>query len=187
MTQITDPEAAKLARFCQQLKPDYEDRISKWANSSFGWIKQVASRSRGAIGEDLLSSYLTNNGFDVTRSPDQEADRIVNGKRAEIKMSTLWQRGGYKFQQIRDQNYDFIIFVGISPFHANGWAVPKALIMKKWRSGAIPSQHKGRAGKDTAWLHVKPESPEPWLGEWGGSISSMVESIAKITGQEPLQ
>ena len=186
MNKIIDQEVRLLAQYSTQIKDEYDHRVAEWESSPFGWIRQVPSRSAGAIGEKMLSGYLAAKGFDVVRSPDTEADRIVGGKRTEMKMSTLWQTGGYKFQQIRDQNYDYIIFLGLSPFHAHGWAVPKTLVMEKWRSGAIPSQHGGRGGKDTAWLHVMPESPQPWLGEWGGSLASMVEAITKITEQEPL-
>ena len=40
---------------------------------------------------------------------------------------------GYKFQQLRDQNYEFAICLGISPFSAHCWVLPKAEIMDRWR------------------------------------------------------
>jgi len=94
----------------------------------------------GVIGEKLVAGWLAAKDCDVMRSPDAEADRIINGKRAEIKFSTLWA-GFYKFQQLRDQNYEFVICLGVSPFDAHCWAIPKSVLMERWRSGDIESQH----------------------------------------------
>ncbi len=122
----------------------------------------------------------------MTRSPDGEADRVVAGHRAEIKMSTRWKVGSYRFQQLRDQNYRFAICLGISPFDAHLWALPKEVILERWRLGDIATQHGGVAGTDTAWLSVRVDRPPAWLGEWGGCLSRAVRVIAEITGQEPL-
>ena len=102
MNEINDPVVRLLAHYSQQLKSDYENQWVDWDNSPFGWIKKLPSRSVGAIGEKILSGYLAAKGFDIARSPDSDADRIVGGKRAEIKMSTLWKEGNYVFQQIRN-------------------------------------------------------------------------------------
>ncbi len=67
-------------------------------------------------------------GLAVERSRDSEADRVIAGVRVEIKFSTLWRdRGGYTFQQLRDQNYEVAVFLGISPFDAHCWVVQGAL------------------------------------------------------------
>ena len=101
-------------------------------------------------------------------------------------MSTLWKSGLYKFQQLRDQNYEFAVCLGISPFDAHCWVLPKQEILDRWRAGDIPSQHGGADGNDTAWLSVSPEEAPEWLHEWGGRLSGAVRLIAKITEQEPL-
>ena len=46
------------------------------------------------------------------------------------------------------------IWLGIAPFNAHCWIVPKSIMMEKWRSGEIRSQHGGSTGRDTAWLTV---------------------------------
>lgn len=135
----------------------------------------------------MVSGYLACKGFDVIRSPDTEADRIIGGQRVEIKMSTRWKGDFYKFQQLRDQNYNFAICLGISPFDAHCWVLPKEEILKRWRTGDIQSQHGGAAGSDTAWLHVKIDSVPEWLDQWGGRLSTAVRLIADITAQEPLK
>lgn len=186
MTTIRDPEVELLAQCSQTLRKDYPDKETMWEGSPFAWFQNRPSRQKGAIGEKLISGYLALKGFDITRSPDADADRIVAGKRAEIKLSSLWDGGTYKFQQLRDQNYDFVLCIGVSPFDAHCWAIPKQVIMDKWRSGEISSQHRGRGGTDTAWLDINPLSPPEWIKEWGGTLARTVDKIAEITGQKPL-
>lgn len=188
MPRIRDPEVAILASCSQTLQVDYQGADdASWEGSPFAWIRTRPSRQRGTIGEKLVAGYLATKGFDVIRSPDSEADRIVAGKRVEIKSSTLWKGGFYKFQQLRNQNYAFAICLGVSPFDAQCWAIPKETIMERWASGEITSQHGGQGGSDTAWLTVKPNAVPPWLDEWGGSLSDAVKAITRITGQVPLQ
>lgn len=185
MPPIKDPEVSILAACSETLREEYGDLVV-WTGSPFAWIKTRPSRQVGAIGEKLVSGYLATKGFDVARSPDSEADRLINGVRAEIKFSTLWANGSYKFQQLRNQNYKFAICLGISPFDAHCWVLPKEVIMEKWRTGEIGPQHGGQAGQDTAWLHVKPSSIPDWLHEWGGNLSKVSSLVSKVTGQSPL-
>lgn len=126
---ISDPDVQILVALSQTLQKQYESGNSDWYNSPFAWIKTRPSRQVGAIGENLIAGWLATRGFNVMRSGDTEADRIVEGKRVEIKFSTLWANGGYKFQQLRDQNYDLVICLGVSPFNAHSWVIPKQEVL----------------------------------------------------------
>ena len=102
---IKDPEVQLLAALAQGLKSEYEtEEDLSWSQSPFGWIKGQASRRKGAIGEKLVAGWCAARDINVLRSPDAEADRILEGFRTEIKFSTLWANQSYKFQQIRDQD-----------------------------------------------------------------------------------
>lgn len=127
MKTIQDPEIQALATCSQDLQPQYKKQSDTlWKDSPFNWIRiRSSSRQKGAIGEKLVSQYLQNKGFNISRSPDSEADRVVSGQRVEIKTSMLWENGSYKFQQLRDQNYRFVICLGLSPFDAHCWVIPK--------------------------------------------------------------
>jgi hypothetical protein len=57
-----------------------------------------------------VAGWCAAKGLDVTSSRNPEADRVIAGKRVEIKFSTLWESGVYKFQQIRDQDYEYFFF-----------------------------------------------------------------------------
>lgn len=186
MSGIDDPEVQILASCAGVLQNDYDDDDGRWKDSPFAWIRNHPSRTKGTIGEKLVAGYLATKGFDVTRSPDHEADRIVNGRRVEIKMSTLWRdSGSYRFQQLRDQNYEFALCLGISPFDAHCWVLPKSIIMDQWGNG-IKFQHGGSSGNDTAWLSVDPGKVPQWLYRRGGRLSDAVPIVGSLTGLEPL-
>ncbi|MGB9593310.1 MAG: hypothetical protein ACPL7R_04125 [Anaerolineae bacterium] len=131
----------------------------------------------GKIGEQLVAGWCAAKGLDVVASGDSEADRIIAGRRVEIKFSTLWASGVYKFQQLRDQNYDFAICLGISPFDAHCWVIAKP-VLREHVLGHTP-QHRGRAGTDTFWISLRPASSPEWLRGCGGSLA---EAYAILKG-----
>ena len=174
-------EVRILAQEADTLSQEYAAKRRDWEGSPFGWIREGgSSRQKGTIGEKIVERYLAGKGFDVARSPNSEADRLINGIRAEIKMSTLWENGTYTFQQLRDQNYQFAVCLGISPFDAHCWVLPKQTIMRQRELGGITPQHGGAGGTDTAWLKVDPKNVPAWLNDCGGTLSQAVQRIAEI-------
>jgi hypothetical protein len=167
-----------LAAVSEQLKPDYLANDLPWEGSPFAWIRTRPSRTRGSIGELLIEGLLRGAGFKVTPSPGSDADRLINGIPTEIKSSTLWEGGFYKFQQIRDQAYDIAVCLGLSPFYAHLWAIPKKILMAAWgKEEGIISQHGGAGGTDTAWLTIYPESIPNWLHPFGGSLQAGIDAL----------
>ena len=166
-----------LAAIGGTIEPDFP-LSDEWVGSPFAWIKQRPSRQIGAIGERLVAGWIASKKFAVEPSPDSQADIIVNTQRVEVKLSTRWKNGLYKFQQLRDQNYEFAICLGICPFTAHCWAIPKSEILRRWndRDGII-SQHGGRDGTDTAWLSFKVDEPPAWLAVHGGTLAEAAEVI----------
>jgi hypothetical protein len=180
---IRDRDVQSLASLSQLLRRDYEVETNVWEGSPFAWIKSRPSRQIGAIGEKLVSGWLAARGFNVVRSVNADADRVIEGVRMEIKFSTLWANGGYKFQQLRDQDYDAAICLGISPFDAQCWIIPKADIIRLWQvEGLISSQHGGKASLETAWIGLDPQSPPPWIQPYGGTLARAVEQLSRMTG-----
>jgi hypothetical protein len=177
---ITDPEVQMLASIASVLRDDYirEGAADPWAGSPFAWIRTLPSRQVGKIGEQLVSGWSAAKGLDVTASPDSEADRIIAGHRVEIKFSTLWASGVYKFQQLRDQNYEYAICLGISPFDAHCWIIPKALLHLHV-IGHTP-QHTGRGGTDTFWLSFPAIKPPLWLQPTGGTLSAAFSELQRV-------
>ena len=182
MSIFKEPEMQLLVQCSDNLQKDYFSGETIWEGSPFEWIEQKSSSTKGAIGKRLISKYLTHKGFNTQHSPGHGADRIIAGKRTSIKTSYLWEGGEYRFQQIRDQDYDFVLCFGISPFDAHCWVIPKQIIMDKWNTGEIASQHRGEEGRDTSWFAVNPRTPPEWIKEWGGSLNETVAKIAEIIG-----
>jgi hypothetical protein len=181
---IHDPEVKIVAAISAALEAEYQSESIEWIGSPFAWIKTRPSRQVGAIGEKLVSGWLAARGFNVSRSGDSDADRIIENKRVEIKFSTLWANSGYKFQQLRDQNYDLVVCLGISPFDAHCWVLPKGDVIRLWKHDhLISGQHAGQGGADTAWIDVRPDDvPHEWLTSYGGSMSNAIKVISRLTG-----
>lgn len=167
---LADPEVQLLAGLAGTLRADYTGDDDAWEGSPFAWIKTRPSRQVGTIGEKLVAGWCAAKGLNVNRAPDSECDRIIEGKRVEIKFSTLWKTGCYKFQQFREQRYDFAICLGVSPFDAHCWVLPKTVLLQRV-IGHTP-QHGGAAGSDTAWLSIDASQLPAWLEEYGGTLAT---------------
>lgn len=173
---ITDDDVKVLASHAGLLAPNYARAADDpWVGSPFEWLLKVPSRSKGAIGEALVAGWAATKGFDVTRSINSDADRVIHGHRVEIKMSTLWKSGGFKFQQIRDQEYDFCFCIGISPYDAQAWLLPKSLLLD--RVIGHMGQHTGSAGQDTAWLGFPSDRPFAWMEPYGGRLADVAQLL----------
>jgi len=157
-----------LATAANYIKGDIEGDHSAWAGSPFEWVLKLPAGSKGKLGKQLIYQWCALKGLSVDRSPDSEADMLINGHRVEIKFSTLWKAGIYKFQQIRDQDYEYSVCLGISPFEANCWVISKT-ILKRHVIGHM-GQHTGSSGQETAWITVNPSNPPEWLTPCGGTL-----------------
>jgi hypothetical protein len=179
---IRDPEVQLLADIAGKVRADYAKEDLAWEGSPFAWIKtRPSSRQVGTIGERLVAGYLAAKDFDVVRCPDSEADCIVSGHRVEVKFSTLWAAGFYKFQQLRDQRYDVAVCLGVSPFDAHCWAIPKTVILEgRGRLEGLRSRHGGQRGRDTQWLTVQPGRAPRWLGPYGGTLREAMSVLARL-------
>ena len=151
------------------------DATTPWAGSPFEWVMSLASRSRGKAGEELAEAWLKRLGCRVGPPRNSGHDRVVNGKAVEIKFSTLWQSGQYVFQQLRDQDYEYALLLGVSPHEVSVWMPPKSVAFDH----AIP-QHGGSAGTDTRWLRFEAASPPSWLSVYGGSLAEGAAHIKSV-------
>lgn len=177
--KIIDTEVAALAKVSSKIEQDYKaPLVDPWQGSPFTWIRARSSRTVGAIGEKLVEGWSAGNGFEVSRTGDSEADRIIHGHRVEIKFSTLWKSGVYKFQQIRNQKYDYCLCLGVSPFEAHAWLIPKAVLLEHV-IGKM-GQHTGAAGADTAWLSFQVGEEYKWMKPHGGSLADVKTILNKL-------
>ena len=104
----TSTDFELLATAANYIKDDFETKNNIWDGSPFNWILSLPSGSKGKLGKLLVLQWCALKGLAVDRSLDSEFDMLINGHRIEVKFSTLWKNGYYKFQQIRDQNYGMV-------------------------------------------------------------------------------
>ena len=94
-----------------------------YCDSPFLPLKQLSSKSKGANFEMLVEQYLSDRNHNVSKAIDEHGkatsqyDRMINGKRVEIKGSFLWGEGThFRWQQIRvNQDYDIVCFLAVYP------------------------------------------------------------------------
>lgn len=148
-----------------------------YAESPFRWLKTLPSRTVGKAGEKLVAEFLRESDFNVSKSGDSDADIVVNEQRVEIKCSTLWKGGMYKFQQIRDQKYNILFCLGISPKEAHAWVVRKEGIV--WND--IKNQHGGKGGSDTWWISFNPpHCPHDWMRPQDGNLGKVCDELRRL-------
>jgi hypothetical protein len=162
------PDFQLLASAATYVRKDFVEECDAWNGSPFEWVLRLPAGSKGKLGKQLIYQWCALKGLSVGRCLDSEADMLINGHRVEVKFSTLWKSGIYKFQQIRDQNYEYSICLGISPFEAHCWVISKK-ILRSYVIGHL-GQHTGVEGKETAWITVNPQNPPYWLNSNGGSL-----------------
>ena len=126
-----------------------------WRGSMFEQFALIRSpRSRGAVGEKLVSDIMELWGSKVKRSRTANYDRIIDNIPTEIKVSTTWNcmEDNFRWSQIRNQPYERIIFGGINPNEAKlAWATKDDL--QKWVFTDSNRQHAGKnGGLDIYWV-----------------------------------
>ena len=175
-----------LLKSINEVKREYagsmEKTAEKWKNSELGWMfGGLPSRSRGTVVEKIIANYMEAKGYDVENPSDQEADKIICGRRLEIKSSSLWESNAYRFQQIRNQNYDFIILFGASPAEYHLWVMTKDEIMKAINDDyqGLSQQHGGSSARGDIpyWLKINPADIPPWLKDYGGTLA---DGLARV-------
>ena len=173
------PDFELLATAANFIKSEFDKNSSPWVGSPFEWTLTLPSASKGKLGKRMIYQWCALKGLSIDSSPDPEADMLINGHRVEIKFSTLWQIGIYKFQQIRDQNYEYAVCLGISPFEAHCWVISKKIL----RENVIGhlGQHTGSAGQETAWFAVNPSSPLDWLSSCGGTLDKAYDVLRSLS------
>ena len=125
-------------------------------------------------------------GFDLGRSAG--CGRLIEGLRMRASVSIFEKSDrAFRFRPPAGRDYDFAVFLGLAPFDAHCWAVPKDELMRRWADPGTPElvpQHGGSKRKDTAWLSFPHDAPPAWLAPFGGAPRDGLASIARLTGYE---
>lgn len=176
------PEFELLASAAKFIQSEFERETSPWTGSPFEWVVKLPSASKGKLGKRLVYQWCALKGLSIDSSPDSQADMMINGHRVEIKFSTLWETNIYKFQQLRDQDYEYVVCLGISPFEAHCWVINKK-VLKQYVIGHM-GQHTGSGGQETAWFAVNPQAPPSWLLPFGGTLEQAYKVLKSLSGRK---
>ena len=133
---------------------DYKKNGEQWIHSRYGWMRVLSSATRGKLGRQLAWGLI-----DRVLSCQVEGNRwglVVNNKRISVKTSMLWEKGNYKFEQLKktqgEHEVDFFFLLGISPNNVHVWVVASRYYEK------FKKQH----GEDSRWFGIDPQNPEAW-------------------------
>ncbi|HMD90205.1 MAG TPA: site-specific DNA-methyltransferase [Anaerolineaceae bacterium] len=169
--ETANPEFVMLASLAMYIRNDLEEQSEIWEGSPFSWVTQLPAASKGKLGRNLIASWCAAKGLTIDYPKDIKASLIINGFRIATKFSTLWSEGSYKFQQIRNEGYEYLICLGISPSEAHCWVFNREYIVEK----AKP-QHKGA----DLFLTINPENPPDWACIGGGKLDEAYHILKNL-------
>ena len=162
----------KLASDSIYIRSRLQDQNDQWKDSPFEWVLQLAARTKSKLGKHLVKSYLTENGFHVEETKIKSGvGLVVNNKVVSIKFSTLWISGLYRFQQIRNSGYDYLLCFGLSPSDAHCYVFKREYVLAHAKE-----QHKVARGAEH-WISIDPQNPDPWSKGCGGTIDDAIKII----------
>ena len=142
-----------------------------WEGSSFRSFKAGSPTVTGSMFERLVSAWLALQSVRVSPRTDSGHDRRVNGRKVEIKGATICPSGAFIFNQIRDQDYDYAVLLGLLPHRACMWVEEKGELRRLGRN-----QHASE--ETTKMLSVRPG----WLGPRSdGSLSVAIREIRALS------
>ncbi|MEW6285980.1 MAG: site-specific DNA-methyltransferase [Chloroflexota bacterium] len=162
-------EFITLASTASAMQEKIEAEINPWENSPFEWIVRLPARKKGKVARQLIASWLESKGIACELAGNSSETLLINGHRFAIKFSTIWEKGFYKFQQLRAGGYEYAICLGISPFNAHCWIIEKNLAIKNAKK-----QH----GTEY-WLTISPNN-SGWAQQFGGDLEFAYKILRKI-------
>ena len=141
-----------------------------YANSALKGLKRLSSRKKGKYFERLYQEYAKSLGSVVEKPVNSGHDRIVDGRKKEIKGSFLWGNGThFRWQQIRpSQDYDDVIFIALYPdriefYEADKKTVKNIVETKNDHGEWVHNQHGGKkVNSGTFFLDGFP-CDYPWM------------------------
>lgn len=147
-----------------------------YAGSIWEPVLKESSRRKGKFGEsfthfvfDEMLKHEVPGCFDLVRSTkNPESDVDIWGTFVEVKTSMLWhtntKTNHFKFQQIRDQEYSYVFFLGYLPDgNIMCWLIPKKVI----RANST-GQHGGKDGNVLWSQNICPDNIPSWMNQYGG-------------------
>jgi hypothetical protein len=174
----SDADLEYLTQILQGLEEEYPGTRA-WDESPFKWVIAQPSATKGSIARQLVRAWGNLHGiFPKQVSIGNQLYLDLDGILIQVKFSTLWDTGYYRFQQIRERDYDYCLCFGLAPFDMNAWLIPKPVL--DTHVIGTKGQHTGSGSGETWWLEISPRSPEPWLEECGGQLNDVAQQLREL-------
>lgn len=159
-----------MVKALEGLETEYE-RDAGWEHSPYKWILGQPSGTKGAIARRLVALWAAGSSKMLTQSTiDGQILLHDSASKYQIKFSTMWGTGSYRFQQFRKGTYDHMILFGLAPRDMNIWIVPREAIAT--HIVGSNGQHTGSGAAETDWFEVDPSDVPEWLQDWGGTLTN---------------
>lgn len=132
-----------------------EDPDPRYVNSVFCHLKGLGAKQKGKRYEKITEDVLRKIGFKVEKPTSSQHDRIINGRKVEIKGSMLARDSNtFSFLQIRpNQEYDAIFFSMFYPDEIIIMEMDKKQIVENVKAGVFKSQHGGKSGNSGTYCY----------------------------------
>jgi hypothetical protein len=158
---------------------DQHPELREWPDSAFDWTLRVATGTRGAIGRQLAEAWIASMGIPTGRLSEYNRHYVLAWNyRIQVKTSTLWDSGNFRFQQIRDQNYDFLLCLGLMPTDVSAWLIPKQTVIE--HLDGVGGQHTGASARETLWMNPVPGANGTWIDEYGDQLSDVRQLLLQL-------
>lgn len=153
-----------------------EAKPDPWRGSPFAPLRPLKPLQKSKVARAMLVRWFQETGIVVTAKTIAGNATLIlpDNQVAVVKLSMLWEEGLYRFQQVKDWDYQVALLFGLSPQRANLWIVPRDELLTR----SVP-QH----GLDSRMLTVRPENPPVWLRQYGGTLAQ-ASAIFKETMSE---
>jgi hypothetical protein len=156
-------------------------RTEVWEGSPFKWVLTQPPATKGSIARQLVSAWAALYGaFPRQVSVENQIYLELDSALIQVKFSMLWDTGYYRFQQIREGDYDYCLCFGLAPFDMHAWLIPKDVL--DTHVIGTKGQHTGAGSGETWWLEVRPGGGEPWLWDCGGQLSDVARQLKFMAG-----
>jgi hypothetical protein len=174
-----EPGLAALEAISATLKKTYDTPEDiEWIEHPLAWIRSKPSARIGKIGRLFVMGLCKKANLQVK---GVGYALLIGKKKYQVRFSTGWSGGGFKFEQLRFEKYEAVICLGITPQRAYAWVIPQTVIFDTTgtilKKDGLTPQHKGKGGSETAWINVNVQEIPSWMTQYGETISQAVDKL----------
>ena len=145
-----------------------EQKIAIWAGSQLAWTRSLAAGTKGKLGRQLVIELCRDEGLTAIQ---RRFLVYVENKAVSVKCSVLGLEGNYFFENVKEDGYQFLFCLGISPHDVHAWVIPSEKLQE------AKHQH----GKADQWMIVAPNNPPELFRECGpsGEIDEALKALRR--------